>query len=59
MWGDILGQEISPQQIALCLSQMYLSELIDNPSQPDKAFDAASAIFAFEALNQIEDKIHE
>lgn len=50
LWSGILGIEITPQQVSLCMAQMHLSEMLDNPTDTEKPLDVTSCIFAYEAF---------
>jgi hypothetical protein len=40
LWHPILGIDISPEQVALCLVQLKVSRLITSPSHEDSWVDA-------------------
>lgn len=50
LWSEIIGRPVTAQQVALCLSQMHISFLIDNPWDAARPMDIATSIFAYEAL---------
>jgi len=40
LWRPVLGVDISPEQVALCLTQLKVSRLITSPSHQDSWIDA-------------------
>lgn len=54
LWGGVLGQKIKPRQAALCINQLYISDLIDSPNNYKKTVKIAETIFAYEAINSQE-----
>lgn len=44
LWAPILGAEITPTQVALCLTQLKISRLINTPDHRDSYIDAAGYI---------------
>lgn len=44
LWTPILGAEITPEQVALCLTQLKVSRLIQSPGHTDSWVDAAGYI---------------
>ena len=44
LWSTVLGVEISAPQVALCLNQLKVARLINNPSHVDSWVDAAGYI---------------
>ena len=41
LWSPVLGVEISPAQVALCLIQCKIARLIETPDHADSALDIA------------------
>ena len=56
LWSDILKAPVTPPQVALCLMQMHVSDLLDNPEQSQKPMDISSSAFAYEILMNCDDK---
>lgn len=44
LWSPVLGVEITPEQVALCLTQLKVSRLIVTPTHTDSWVDAAGYI---------------
>ena len=56
LWSDVLKTPITPPQVALCLMQMHVSDLLDNPNQMQKPLDISSSAFAYEILKDLDQK---
>ena len=44
LWSVILEQEITPQQVALCMAQVKMSRLVHDDSHLDSYIDAAAYV---------------
>lgn len=44
LWAPILGVDVTPVQVALCLTQLKISRLINTPTHRDSYLDAAGYI---------------
>lgn len=44
LWSPILGVDVTPEQVALCLTQLKVSRLIVTPAHTDSWVDAAGYI---------------
>lgn len=44
LWTPILGVDVTPEQVALCLTQLKISRLIQSPGHTDSWVDAAGYI---------------
>lgn len=42
LWSVILGIEVSPAQVAICMAQVKLSRLVHTPDHLDSYIDAAA-----------------
>jgi len=50
LWSAVLGENIDERQVALCINQIYVSKLIDQPEQSDVIVQMAQNLFKYEAL---------
>ena len=41
LWQPILGVEVTPEQVALCMVQVKVSRLVQTPGHPDSIDDIA------------------
>lgn len=44
LWSPILGVDVTPEQVALCLTQLKVSRLVVTPAHADSWVDAAGYI---------------
>lgn len=44
LWSPILGIEVTPSQVALCMTQVKISRLVQTPDHLDSFIDAAAYI---------------
>ena len=44
LWSVVLGIEIEPWQVALCMNQVKVSRLVESPHKEDNWVDAAAYI---------------
>ena len=44
LWSPILGIEVTPAQVALCMTQVKISRLVQSPDHLDSFIDAAAYI---------------
>ena len=44
LWSVVLGIEIKPWQVALCMNQVKVSRLVESPRKEDNWVDAAAYI---------------
>lgn len=44
LWSPIIGQEITPAQVALCMTQLKVARLVTSPLHADSWIDAAGYI---------------
>lgn len=44
LWAPVLGVDVTPAQVALCLTQLKISRLIATPTHGDSWIDAAGYI---------------
>lgn len=44
LWAPILGQDVTPIQVALCLAQLKVARLIQSPAHEDSWIDAAGYV---------------
>lgn len=44
LWSVVLGIEIEPWQVALCMNQVKVSRLVESPQKEDNWVDAAAYI---------------
>lgn len=44
LWTPILGVDVTPEQVALCLTQLKISRLVGTPGHTDSWVDAAGYI---------------
>lgn len=44
LWTPVLGTEVTPEQVALCLTQLKISRLVGTPTHTDSWVDAAGYI---------------
>lgn len=44
LWSVILGIEVTPAQVALCMAQVKISRLVHTPNHQDSYIDAAAYI---------------
>jgi len=50
MWEPILGVDVSPQQVGLCLIALKLARLIETPDDQDSIHDLAGYAATLEML---------
>ena len=44
LWSPLLGIEVTPSQVALCMTQVKISRLVQTPDHLDSFIDAAAYI---------------
>lgn len=44
LWSVILGIDVTPSQVALCMNQVKISRLVQTPGHVDSYIDAAAYI---------------
>jgi len=44
LWSVVLGVEVQPYQVALCMNQVKISRLVQTPDHEDSYIDAAAYI---------------
>lgn len=44
IWSVILGQEVTPSQVALCMAGVKIARLVETPNHEDSFVDAAAYI---------------
>jgi|GEM_PF-2997168 len=52
MWSIVLDKDVKAKEVALCVSQLYTSGLIDNPDNLNLIIPMAENLFKYEALSQ-------
>ena len=50
LWRPIIGEKVTEAQVALCLHQMHLSKLLNNPEDDHHTVAMAESLFAYEAF---------
>ncbi len=52
LWGDLLGIEISPEMVALCLIQLKVSRAVSSPLHRDSWVDIAGYAGCWELVQK-------
>lgn len=50
IWGVVLGVEITPEQVGLCMLGVKLARLVETPDDPDSLADLAGYAATLELL---------
>ncbi len=53
LWSIILDKDVEAKQVALCLHQLHLSGLLDNPDDLEYIIPMTENLFKYEALNRL------
>lgn len=52
LWSPILGVQVTPEQVALCMIQVKISRLLNTPEHHDSQVDIAGYVATYELVRQ-------